>query len=249
MKKFTKYTAFLLACMTVSAVTGCEGKTPEEDSNQVSVISEITTTQENETPETTTAPEEVPTEEITEDTTEIPTDTSVESAIDYMSILNAYHRAYIDANADAVYALFCPDEITAFDTYMKSYLQKNLSESEEMVEDMFSKENIISAIGGSIDNIHNIMDNYNETGNNIWSINIDENTIERYSADELAQINNDLGINITDGYICEIPFYKNDMNEETFVAEPASVFQIDGNWYISYSVACDRLIEFMDIEF
>lgn len=245
MKKFAKYTACLLAFMTVSAVTGCESKTPEEDESQVSVISAITTTQENETPETTTTPEEVPTEEVTEDTTEIPIDTPV----DYMSILNAYHQAYIDENAEAVYALFSPDEITAFDTYMKSYLQENLSESEEMVEDMFSKENIISAIGGSIDNIHNIMDNYDETGNDIWSINIDENTIERYSADELAQINNDLGMNITDGYICEIPFYKNDINDETFVAEPASIFQIDGNWYVSYSVACDRLIEFMDIEF
>lgn len=249
MKKFTKYTACLLACMTVSVVTGCEGKTPEEDDSQVSVISQITTTQENETPEITTSPEEVPTEEITDDTPETPTETPVENAVDYMSILNAYHQAYIDGNADAVYALFSPDEITAFDTYMKSYLQQNLSETEEMVENMFSRENIISAISDSIDNIHDIMDNYNEIGNNTWSISIDENTIERYSADELSQINADLGMNITDGYICEIPFYKNDMNEETFVAEPASIFQIDGNWYVSYSVACDRLIEFMDIEF
>ena len=249
MKKFAKYTACLLAVMTVSAVTGCEGKTSEEYESQVSDISAITTTQENETPETTTSPEEVPTEEITDDITENPTDAPIENGVDYMSILNAYHRAYIDGNTDAVYALFNPDEITAFDTYMKSYLQENLSESEEMVEDMFSKENIISAIGGSIENIHNIMDNYNVSNNDIWSINIDENTIERYSADELAQINADLGMNITDGYICEIPFYKNDINDETFVAEPASIFQIDGNWYVSYSVACDRLIEFMDIEF
>ncbi|MDE6427156.1 MAG: hypothetical protein K2K89_13625 [Ruminococcus sp.] len=243
MKNLTKYVACLLACMTFIAVTGCEGKTSED--SQTSVISDVTTTTTtNEVvPEetTTTVPEEIP----TEDTTEIP----VENAVDYMSILNAYHQAYIDGNADAVYVLFCPDEITAFDSYMKEYLKNNLGESETVIEDMFSKENIMSAINGSIDNIHDIMDNYNQTASDPWSISIAENTIEHYSADELAQINANLGMNITDGYMCEIPFYKNDINEETFVAEPASVFEINGNWYISYSVACDRLVEFMDIDF
>ncbi|MCM1314167.1 MAG: hypothetical protein NC040_01895 [Muribaculaceae bacterium] len=243
MKILTKYAACLLACMTFTAVTGCEGKTSED--SQTSVISDVTTTTTtNEiVPEetTTTVPEEIP----TEDTTEIP----VENAVDYMSILNAYHQAYIDGNADAVYVLFCPDEITAFDSYMKEYLKNNLGESETVIEDMFSKENIMSAINGSIDNIHDIMDNYNQTASDPWSISIAENTIEHYSADELAQINANLGMNITDGYMCEIPFYKNDINEETFVAEPASVFEINGNWYISYSVACDRLVEFMDIDF
>lgn len=247
MKNLTKYVTFLLACMTFTTVMGCEDKTPEEDS-QVSVISDVTTTNEV-IPESTTVPEEVPTEDTTEATSEITAENPVESAVDYMSILNAYHQAYIDGNADAVYVLFCPDEITAFDSYMKEYLKNNLGESEKITENMFSKENIMSAISGSIDNIHDIMDNYNQSASDPWSIRIEESTIEQYSADELAKINADLGLNITDGYICEIPFYVNDISEEAFVAEPATVFQINGNWYISYSVACDRLIEFMDIDF
>ena len=247
MKNLTKYVICLLACMTFTTVTSCEEKKPEED-GQASVISDVTTTNEV-LPESTTVPDEVPTEDTTETTSETPTENSVENSVDYMSILNAYHQAYIDSNAEAVYVLFCPDEITAFDLYMKEYLKNNLGESEDMIEDMFSKENIMSAIKGSVDNIHDIMDNYNQSANDPWSISINESTIEHYSADELAQINADLGLNITDGYICEIPFYINDINEETFVSEPAAVFQIDGNWYISYSVACDRLVEFMDIDF
>ncbi|MDE6833791.1 MAG: hypothetical protein K2J39_06075 [Ruminococcus sp.] len=246
MKNLTKYVICLLACMTFTAVTSCEEKT-EEDS-QVSVISDITTSEV--IPESTTVPEEVPTEDTTETTSEEPTtENPPENSVDYMSVLNAYHQAYIDGNAEAVYNLFCPDEITAFDSYMKEYLRNNIGESEETIEDMFSKENIMNAIRGSVDNINDIMDNYNQSASDPWSISINEDTVEHYSVDELAKINANLGINITDGYMCEIPFYKNDVNEETFVAEPASVFQINGSWYISYSVACDRLIEFMDIDF
>lgn len=242
MKNFTRYVASLLACTMFTAVTSCEEKT--EDS-QVSVVSDMTST-ETVPEETTTIPEEVP----TEDTTETPSEETTEvNHVDHMSILNAYHQAYIDGNADAVYVLFCPDEIAAFDTYMKEYLKNNAGESEEITEKMFSKENIISAIDGSIDNIHDIMDNYNQSAGDVWSISIDESTIEQYTAEELAKINADLGLNITDGYICEIPFYRNDANEETFVAEPAAVFEINGCWYVSYSVACDRLVEFMDIDF
>jgi len=248
MKKFTRYTAFLLAFMTVAVATGCEKKGVGD--NQASAT-ETTATTIEEVTETTSA--ETSTEAVTEASTEASTEaTSDVSAIDnaeYRPVLDAYHQAYIDGNADAVYALFSPDEITAFDTYMKTYLKDNLGESEEMVEKMFAKDNVVSAISGSIDNIHGIMKNYSVSDSDTWSINIDETTIERYSAEELAQINSDLNMNITDGYICEIPFYKNDANEEVFVAEPASVLQIDGKWYISYSVACDRLIEFMDIDF
>ena len=257
MKNLPRYVISLLACMTFTTVTACDNKT-EEDS-QISVISDVTTTGEA-VPESTTVPEEVPTEDTTEETTEDSADGSTENAseettenseensVDYMSILTAYHQAYIDGNADAVYALFNPDEITAFDTHMKEYL-KNEGESEDIIENMMSKENIMSAIKGSIDNINDIMDNYNQSANDSWSIIMNDNTVEHYKTEELAQINADLGLNITDGYICEIPFYRNDANQETFVAEPASVFQIDGNWYVSYSLACDRLIEFMDIDF
>lgn len=251
MKNLTKYVICLLTCMTFTAVTGCDAKKPEEDS-QVSVISDASTTDEI-VPESTTVPEETTTEDVTEDTTETAsedtTENPAENSVDYMSILNAYHQAYIDGNADAVYALFCQDEITAFDSYMKEYLKNNIGESETLVEDMFSKENVMSAIKGSLDNIHDIMDNYNQSASDPWSVSINEDTVEHYTVEEIAQINADLGLNITDGYMCEIPFYKNDLNEETFVAEPASVFQINDNWYISYSVACDRLIEFMDIDF
>ncbi|MBD5159522.1 MAG: hypothetical protein HDT23_04690 [Ruminococcus sp.] len=244
MKNLTKFVICLLTCMTFTAVTGCDGKKPTEENSESSVVSDASTTGEI-VSESTTVPEETTTEDVTEDTTE----DSAENSVDYMSILNAYHQAYIDGNADAVYTLFCPDEITAFDSYMKEYLKNNIGESEELVEDMFSKENVMSAIKGSVNNIHDIMDNYNQSANDPWSVSINEGTVEHYTVEEIAQINADLGLNITDGYMCEIPFYKNDLNEETFVAEPASVFQINDNWYISYSVACDRLIEFMDIDF
>lgn len=246
MKRFVKCAAFMLAFMTVAAVTGCEGKSVGD--SQPSEIE--TTTIAEETATTTT---EISTEVVTETSTEITTETisdiSSEGNTEYRPVLDAYHQAYIDGNADAVYSLFSPDEITAFDNYMKDYMKNNLGETEETVEKMFTQANVVSAITDSIENIHDIMKNYNASDTDTWSINIDETTIEQYKAEELAEINSNLGMNITDGYKCEIPFYKNNANEEVFVAEPASIFQIDGKWYISYSVACDRLIEFMDIEF
>lgn len=248
MKKFVQYTAFVLALTAVATVFGCEGKDTEDSSSSVA---ETTTApvEETATADTSEISSETVTEISTEATTEATSAVSAENNTEYRPVLDAYHQAYIDGNADAVYALFSPDEITAFDTYMKSYLKDNLGESESTVEKMFAKDNVISAINGSIENIHSIMGNYNASDTDTWSINIDETTIEHYSAEELSEINSNLNMNITDGYICEIPFYKNNANEEIFVAEPASVLQIDGKWYISYSVACDRLIEFMDIEF
>lgn len=245
MKNFAKYTAFVLSLITAVAVTGCEKQGAGDTSYSET---ETTTTAVEETTVTTSV--EAVTEAVTEEVTaEVTSEVPAEANNDYRPVLDAYHQAYIDGNADAVYALFSPDEITAFDTYMKAYLKDNFGESDLTVEKMFAKENIISAINGSVQNIHGIMANYNESDTDIWSINIDETTIERYTAEELSTINANLNINITDGYICEIPFYKNNSNDEIFVAEPASVLQIDGKWYISYSVACDRLIEFMDIEF
>ncbi len=241
MKKIVKYTSFVIALMAL--VTGCDGK-QTEDSTSSTAETVVTTSVE----ETTTTSIETTTE-FTETTTETTSEISDENNTEYRTVLDAYHQAYIDGNADAVYALFSPNEITAFDTYMKAYLKDSLGESEETVEKMFTKDNIISAINVSIQNIHGIMSNYNTSDTDTWSINIDETTIERYTADELAEINSKLNINATDGYTCEIPFYKNNANDEIFVAEPSSVLQIDGKWYISYSVACDRLIEFMDIEF
>lgn len=244
MKNLARYTAFLLALTAVTA--GCEKKGVGDSQSSVAettAVTEETTTAETST-ETVT---ESATEEITEPTEN--TDVPVTDNTDYRNVLDAYHQAYIDGNPDTVYALFSPDEITAFDTYMKTYLKDNLGESEEMVESMFAKDNVVSAIRSSVENIHNIMANYSVSDSDVWSINIDETTIEQYTAEELSEINASLDMNITDGYMCEIPFYKNTANDEVFVAEPASVLQIDGKWYISYSVACDRLIEFMDIEF
>lgn len=237
MKKIVKCMALLLTLTALNV--GCDETNTEDNTSSVSET-------------ITTSVEEVPT--ISETTTEIAEITTVnetpaEDNMDYKTVLNAYHQAYIDGNADAVYVLFCPEEISSFNNYMKSYLRDNLGESDLTVETLFSEDNIISAINGSIENIHGIMNNYNTSESDTWSINIDETTIEHYTDDELAEINSSLDINITDGYICEIPFYKNDVNGEIFVSEPCSILQIDSQWYISYSVACDRLIEFMNIEF
>ena len=247
MKKSIRLITVLTVCTAVLAVTGCEAKTEEDNSDKIIVVS----TEPQETEEITTeAVTELLTEEVTEPPTEISTDTTaVSSNGEYKTVLNAYHQAYIDGNANAVYALFCPNEITAFDTYMKNYLKSENGEDDKTLNQIFTKESVMSAIDDSVKNIHSIMDGYSESENDKWSINIDETTIEHYSENELAEINSKLGINITDGYVCEIPFYKNDANEEIFVAEPASVLLIDGKWYISYSAAFDRLIDFMDIQF
>ena len=249
MKKSIKYTAVMLACMIFTAVTGCEGKTDTSDNIIVATT---------ETPQTTAVAEEVTTSVAEEITTDISTEQVTESNTDtvpqsnngeYKTVLNSYHNAYLANDANAVYALFCPAEITAFDAYMKNYLKTELGEDDETLEKIFTKQSVLESIDKSVKNIHEIMDSYGESPDDTWSINIDENTIEHYSEDEIAEINSKLGINVTDGYICEIPFYKNNVNDEVFVAEPASVLMIDGKWYISYSAAFDRLIDFMDIEF
>ncbi|MDE7138699.1 MAG: hypothetical protein K2O29_09650 [Ruminococcus sp.] len=249
MKKFIRFITALTVCITAMAVTGCEGKTGEDNSDKIIVAT--TEAQETTAEITAEAVTELPSETVsTEPITETGTDITSESHNDeYKTVLNAYHQAYINADTNAVYALFCPDEITAFDTYMKNYLKTENGEDDKTLNQIFTKESVMSAIDASVKNIHSIMDGYNESENDTWSVNIDETTVEHYSENELAEINSQLGINITDGYICEIPFYKNDTNEEVFVAEPASVLLIDGKWYISYSAAFDRLIDFMEIDF
>ncbi len=250
MKKPIKYTVVLLACTVFTAVTGCEGKTGGEDSSDNIIV--VTTEAQQTTVQTTAeAVAETTTAAVsTEPVTEASTATAPESSNgEYKTVLNAYHKAYLDNDANAVYALFCPAEITAFDTYMKNYLKTELGEDDKTLEKIFTKESVLASIDKSVKNIHSIMDGYGESPDDTWSINIDETTIEHYSENEIAEINSKLGINVTDGYICEIPFYKNNVNEEMFVAEPASVLLIDGKWYISYSAAFDRLIDFMDIEF
>ena len=145
MKKIVKYTSFVIALMAL--VTGCDGK-QTEDSTSSTAETVVTTSVE----ETTTTSIETTTE-FTETTTETTSEISDENNTEYRTVLDAYHQAYIDGNADAVYALFSPNEITAFDTYMKAYLKDSLGESEETVEKMFTKDNIISAINVSIQNI------------------------------------------------------------------------------------------------
>lgn len=249
MRKFLRFITALTVCATVSAFVGCEGKTEEDTSGKIIVA---TTEPQETTPEiTTSAVTEIPSEAVsTETATETTTETtSASSNGEYRAVLDAYHQAYINGDANAVYSLFCPSEITAFDTYMKNYLKTENGEDDKTLNQIFTKESVLSAIDASIKNIHSIMDGYNESESDTWSLNIDETTVEHYSEEELDEINSNLGINVTDGYVCEIPFYKNDVNEEVFVAEPASVLLIDGQWYISYSAAFDRLIDFMEIQF
>ncbi len=248
MRKFIRFITALTVCLTALAVTGCEGKTGEDTSDKIIVVT--TEAQETTAEMTTEAVTEIPSETVsTEPITESNTDITSESNDEYKTVLNDYHHAYIKGDADAVYALFCPDEINAFNVYMKDYLKKELNEEDKTLDEIFTKNSVIKALGSSMNNIHSIMEGYNEKPDDTWSVNIDDTTIERYSAEEIAKIKENININVTDGYICEIPFYVNNANEEVFVAEPASVLLIDGNWYISYSAAFDRLIDFMEIEF
>ncbi len=230
-------------CLLVLVTAGCEANTTQTADN-IQVSTEETTVAEVTTEALTMPPTEIPTE--TQPPTEPMTDV-IDSA--YKTVLYAYHNAYINSDVNTVYSLFNPNEITAFEKYMKAYLKDNLGEDDKVLESIFKRENVVSALDKSVKNIHSIMDSYSTSARDVWSMNIDETTVEHYTAEELADINTKLGINATDGYFCEIPFYTNSTNNEIFVAEPATVLMIDGGWYISYSTAFDRLIEFMDIEF
>lgn len=244
MKKFLKYSTLSALCVSVLLAVGCEAKPSQEGTDNIIVSTEAVQTAEI-TTEAVTMPV---TEFVTE--TQPPTEPAteiVDSA--YKTVLNAYHNAYINSDVNTVYSLFSTIEITAFERYMKNYLKENLGEDDKVIDSIFKRENVLSAIDKSVKNIHSIMESYSTSAKDVWSMNIDETTVEHYTAEELAEINEKLGINATDGYLCEIPFYTNSTNQEVFVAEPSAVLLINGEWCISYSVAFDRLIEFMDIEF
>ena len=184
---------------------------------------------ENKTPEDTTSPAEKTSSPSQETTSSAPEQNNAPTEADgYKQIFTEFHKVYLSSEkAEDIYALFSPSEIEAFNKYMS----ESLSNSGYDTAKVFDKEEFIKAIDKSIENINGFKTHYGADGD-IWVLNVTDQSYKKIPEEQLNDFRTQLGLNITDGYILEMPFYYDKSNEESFVAEPASALCIDGKWYL-----------------
>ena len=187
-----------------------------------------------------------PVAEVQQETQEVQQETApVAETVSYsdcMTLLNAYHQAYLDNNAEFIYGLFSQEEIQAYENYMKNYYGDSIN-----FDAVFARENIVSAISASIENINVLKSQHMNTPEDVWTVLVNSAELKHLEPSDLENMSIGFGISIADGYYCEYPYYENQSKGEKFVGEPAVAIQIGESWYISFAGAMDRLVEFMNI--
>ena len=211
---------------TTAAVTTVSGKADETVTTTA-----ITTT-------TATAAEK-PTEKPTEPTKAEPQKgfgSSFEAA-------KAYYNAYLTNNADAVYDMFCQDEIEAYHAYIGT---TDLLDGKNP-QVVFKRSAVIDAIKQSMDNIRRIMAEKSDVPPEKWTTSLAEDSLRPNGENELKDFNKTLSTEFTAGSDCGLIYYKDGNEEHDFVGNGCAFVELDGRWYLSYSsVMRSELITYMD---
>lgn len=156
----------------------------------------------------------------------------------------AYYNAYISGNADAVYELFCEDEIEGYNAYLST---TELLEGKNP-QVVFKRSNVISAIEESISVIHEIMAANSDVPAGKWSVSLTEGSLTPIEPDELKEFNDTLGTAFTSADDCRRVFYMDGDPEHDFVGNGCAFVELDGRWYLSYTTVMNaELITYMDI--
>lgn len=174
-------------------------------------------------------------------TTAPPKEEKKPGAPDAMSLAKSYYQAYLDHNAEAVYALFDQNEING---YIKA-VEKELGE--EDLAQYFSKDKIISAINKSISNVDDIKKDHSSSDKDKWSFKFKDEEFEAISEEDLKSYNELLGTSYSSASSCPVMYYVNDDNGDQFTGNSASFIEMDGRWFISFSNAISTdLFNFLD---
>lgn len=228
----------------VTSVTETEGKNTAAAASAASAVTTAETAVTTTAAETSTAAETaavttVTTEQKAEEAPEKGFGTCIDAA-------RAYYDAYLHGNADAVYDMFCEDEIEGYHAYLDTE-QSDLLEGKN-AQVMFKRSKVISAINESIKRIHSIMSEKSDVPPEQWTTSIAEQALKATGETELKDFNKQLGTHFTNASGCGYVYYKDGNEEHDFLGNSCGFVELDGRWYLSYStVMYAELLTYMDI--
>lgn len=220
------------------AVTTTDIKTSTDSSSTTTAVT-TTSGKADGTATTTTTSAEKPTEKATEPT-------KAESKKGFSSSFEAakaYYNAYLTNNADAVYDMFCQEEIEAYHAYIGT---TDLLDGKNP-QVVFKRSAVIDAIKQSMGNIRRIMAEKSDVPPEKWTTSLAEDNLRPNGENELKDFNKTLSTEFTAGSDCGLVYYKDGNDEHNFVGNGCAFVELDGRWYLSYSsVMRSELITYMD---
>jgi len=269
MKPIFRITAAVTAAVLSTAAFGCENK---KKTDKVSETETTTASQEETTSsavsdnDTTTAAEAVSAETTTAATTTTATTTTAATTTaaettsqkaeekkeetpqkgfgSSFDAAKAYYNAYLTGNADAVYDMFCPNEIEGYHAYIST---TDLLDGKNP-QVVFKRSNVIDAIKKSMNTIYGIMGEKSDVPHDKWTCSLTEETLKNTGENELKDFNKTLGTNFTAAADCGHVYYKDGDEEHSFIGNACAFVEQDGRWYLSYSTVLNaELITYMDI--
>ena len=222
-----------------------ENTTEAETSASVGITDTVTTaeTSASVTEDATTAAETTTSATATtEPTTEAPQKgfaTCFEAA-------QAYYSAYLHGDANAVYDMFCQEEIEGYHAYLDTSKSELLDGKNAQV--MFKRSKVMSAINDSIKKIHSLMAEKSDVPPDKWTTTLEEKLISPTSENALKDFNKQLGTSFTNASGCGIVYYKDGNDEHDFIGNGCGFVELNGRWYLSYATVMKcELITYMDI--
>ena len=227
------------AASTDEAVTTSETESSTDSGASTTTAAGTTSGMTSETT-TTTAANEKPTEKPAETTT-AEVKTGFGSSFD---AAKAYYNAYLTNNADAVYDMFCPEEIEAYHAYIGT---TDLLDGKNP-QVAFKRSTVIEAIKQSMAAIRSIMAEKSDVPPEKWTTSLVEDTLRPTGENELKDFNNTLGTEFTSGSDCGYVYYRDGNGEHDFIGNGCAFVELNGRWYLSYSSVMNaELITYMDI--
>lgn len=227
------------AASTEEALTTSDTESTTEGNTSETTAASTTSGEADKTTTTTAAAEKATEKPAETTTTEAKTGfgSSFEAA-------KAYYNAYLTNNADAVYDMFCPEEIEAYHSYIGT---TDLLDGKNP-QVAFKRSAVIDAIKQSMAAIRGIMAEKSDVPPEQWTTSLAEDTLRATGENELKDFNKTLSTEFTAGSDCGHVYYKDGDEEHSFVGNGCAFVELDGRWYLSYSSVMNaELITYMDI--
>lgn len=155
----------------------------------------------------------------------------------------AYYNAYLTSNADAVYDMFCSEEMEGYFAYLGT---TDLLQGKN-AQVVFKRSNVVNAIKQSMKNIHDIMAEKSDVPADKWTTSLSEDLLKATGENELNDFNKTLGTKFTSAADCGMVYYKDGNDEHNFIGNGCAFVELDGRWYLSYtSIMHSELITYLE---
>ncbi len=261
MKPILRITAAVTAIILSAAAFGCDNKKSSDDTSakESTSASQEDTTDDSETAtkitsttasdsgtsttssSTSTTTTTAATTEKVQPTTAPAPEKGFESSYE---AAKAYYNAYLTGNADAVYDMFCQEEIEGYHAYLNT---TELLEGKNP-QVVFKRSAVIDAINQSIGAIHGIMAEKSDLPHEKWVVSLTEESLKPVGENELKDFNKTLNTSFPEAADCDHIYYKDGNEEHSFIGNACAFVQFDGRWYLSYSTVMNaELITYMNI--